>query len=372
MYSHDGTHIAYGVFSTDAPHATYESFGAAGFKPRKDQQKSDIRIIHNLQFEVNGQGFVYDQHAHIWVMNANGSDAHALTSGPRWSENGPAWSPDDKTIAFNSLRYVSASGGPNDVYTIAASGGAMHKLASNQPANNLIGYDNAGNLWTARGGVADPAAFPQIVRNDRAGVAHVVVAQNSVQFGDTVLADMGEPGGLCGFQFAPKDAFTVTDVDEPGYSALVKFNTADGSVTKLTDAGEAADCSMDRAGRTVAYTKSDFTHLREVYVLDLSTGQSRRLTGMNDAYLASVQLRRRGSLRSKITRGSTCRRGSCPRSGPKRMVSGRRFWIFTAVLKRSSGKRSSTSFSIGRDKVTTWCLRIRGAVWATGMRLNRR
>lgn len=47
---------------------------------------------------------------------------------------------------------------------------------------------------------------------------------------------------------------------------------------------------MDRAGRHVAYTLSDFTHPREVYVLDLATGNSKRLTAFNDGYLASVQL----------------------------------------------------------------------------------
>jgi dipeptidyl aminopeptidase/acylaminoacyl peptidase len=47
---------------------------------------------------------------------------------------------------------------------------------------------------------------------------------------------------------------------------------------------------MDRSGRFVAYTRSDFTHPREVYMLDLSSGTTKRLTHFNDAYLAGVQL----------------------------------------------------------------------------------
>ncbi len=139
--------------------------------------------------------------------------------------------------------------------------------------------------------MADPAEFAALVRANADGSdPRVVVAKNTVQFGDTVLADMGEPGGVCGPAFAPDDAFAVSDTDQPGYSALVKLDPRSGAVTKLTTAGEAAECTMDRAGRLVAYTLSDFTHPREVYVLDLSTGKSMRLTGLNDAYLASVQL----------------------------------------------------------------------------------
>jgi dipeptidyl aminopeptidase/acylaminoacyl peptidase len=224
-------------------------------------------------------------------MNADGSGAHALTAGSQWSEGNPHWSPDDRTIAFDSLRYDSPSLGPNDVYTISSNGGAMRKIASSRPANYLAGYDWAGNLWYFSGGVSDPAEFAALLRtNSNGGASRVVVPQNAVQFGDTVLADMGEPGGVCGPFFSPRDRFLISDADEPGYSALVKLDPQTGSITKLTNGGEAAECTMDRDGTHVAYTFSDFTHPREIYVLDLATGKSTRLTGFNDAYLATVEL----------------------------------------------------------------------------------
>ncbi len=290
-YSHDGTRIAFGTVTVDPPHAAYVDFKAAGFTPGKQQRKSDVRIVRQMHFENNGQGYTYDRHTHIWVMNADGSAARSLTGGTQWSEGNPQWSPDDRTIAFDSLRYESPSGGPNDVYTIAASGGAMHKLVSNQPANYLLAFDRQGYLWYFSGGVADPAQFPALMRAAPNGVgARTVVARNQVQFGDTVLADMGDPGGMCGPHFAPGDRFAIADSDEPGYSALVKLDPRSGGVSRLTSAGEAAECTMDRAGRMVAYTLSDFTHPREVYLLDLRTGKSRALTHFNRAYLSRVQL----------------------------------------------------------------------------------
>ncbi|HZZ64632.1 MAG TPA: S9 family peptidase, partial [Candidatus Baltobacteraceae bacterium] len=289
LYSHDGRHIAFTSTTIAAPHAAYIDFHAAGFTPKKEQRKSDIRIVNQMHFQENGAGYIYDRFTHIWIVNADGSSAHPLTSGTQWSETNPQWSNDDRTIAFNSLRYVTPSGGPGDVYTIPVTGGSMRKIASQRPANYLAAYDRSGHLWYFSSGVADPAQFPALMRVTGMSAA-TVVPTNTVQFGDTVLADMGEPGGVCGPFFAPADAFAITDSDEPGYSALLRLNPRTGAVKRLTTAGEAAECTMDRQGTRVAYTLSDFTHPREVYVLDLAAGTSRRLTGLNEAYLSGVEL----------------------------------------------------------------------------------
>jgi dipeptidyl aminopeptidase/acylaminoacyl peptidase len=323
VYSHDGKHIAFTSVTVDTAHAAYIDFKAAGFKPKDEQKKTDVRIIRRLMFESNGEGYTYDRHAHIWVMNADGSGARALTSGARWSEGNPQWSPDDKTIAFDSLRYESVAAGPNDIYTIPARGGAMRKVSSSERANYLAGFDRAGALWSLRGNVLDTAAMPALVRSAASGAnARTVIAKNTFDYGDTLLADMGEPGGLCGPFFSPRDAFAIMNENQPGYSALVKLNPQTGAVTKLTARGEAAECTMDRRGRYVAYTLSDFTHPRDVYVLDVATGKSRRITAMNDAYLAQVQLSKPQEFSIKDDAGFTVQAWFMPAVGTK--AAGRR------------------------------------------------
>lgn len=290
VYSHDGKRIVFRVAGIDPTPPARVNFAAAGFKPKKEQQKSDIRIITQMHFEANGAGYTYDRHAHIWMMNADGTGARALTSGT-WSEGNPRWSADDKTIAFDSLRYHSPSLGPSDIYTISPSGGPIHKLASNQPSNGVLDFDRSNQVWFFSGGYWDPAEFPALVKSRPDGSQRkTIVAGDKIDFGDSVLADMGEPGGLCGPYFSPDGSFVLMDANEPGYSALVKVDPQNGAVTPLTHSGEASECSMDRSGHYAAYTLSDFTHPREVYVLDLITGQSRRLTGMNDALLSNLQL----------------------------------------------------------------------------------
>ncbi|MGZ3517955.1 MAG: prolyl oligopeptidase family serine peptidase [Vulcanimicrobiaceae bacterium] len=319
LYSHDGKHIAFSSTTVDDPHPSYVDFAAAGFSPKKKQRRSDIRIIDTMHYEANGAGLVYDKHQHIWIMNVDGTGARALTSGHRWSENSYVWSPDDRTIAFNSLRRDPPSLGPSDIYTIPASGGAMRKLSSNEQANAVLDFDRSGNLWYFSGGVADPAEYPMLVTSAANGSGRrVVVARNTVAFGDIVLADMGEPGGMCGPFFAPNDAFAVTNVSAPGYSKLVKLDLRTGSATDVTGrSGEAAECTMDRGARYVAYTFSDFTHPREVYLLDLASGKTRRLTGLNDTYLASVELSKPQPFSVKDDAGYTVQAWFMPAVGPK-------------------------------------------------------
>jgi len=66
---------------------------------------------------------------HIWVMNADGSDSHQLTSAGRIDLD-PSWSPDGKKIVFSSAR----DGYPH-IYVINADGSGETRLTDG-PGNN--------------------------------------------------------------------------------------------------------------------------------------------------------------------------------------------------------------------------------------------
>jgi dipeptidyl aminopeptidase/acylaminoacyl peptidase len=291
--SHDGSRVAFTVVETDPVHDTYVDFAKAGFTPKKSEQKTDVRTIDTMHFEVNGMGYVYDKHQHIWVMNADGTQARALTSG-QYSEDSEVWSPDDKTIAFASLRYQSPSLGPNDIYTIASTGGEMHKVTSALPSNNAPTFGNESNerLWFFSGGVGDPAQYPSLVSARLDGSdRHQVVAIDKASWGDALLADMKEGGGACG-SILPGDKTMVLNTDGPGYANLKKLDLQTGTFTDLTAPhGEAFSCSVSLDGKHVAYLYSDFLHPADVWVADIdNAGSPRQLTHVNDAYLSSVTL----------------------------------------------------------------------------------
>ncbi|HEY2474540.1 MAG TPA: S9 family peptidase [Candidatus Cybelea sp.] len=291
VVSHRGDRIALAVTDIDPAPAAQIDFAKAGFTPKDSQKKSDIRTIDQLLFQANGQGYIYDNHTHIWIVDADGSHAKQLTSG-KYSEGFDAWSPDDGTILFDSLRYESVDSGPNDVYTIPSTGGAMAKVASSQPSNFGFLFGEGGNrVYFLSGDFKDPAEFASLVSANRDGSdRRVVVEKNTVSFGDSLLADMKEGGGLCGSPL-PGGKLALLNVDGPGYSNLRTLDLSNGTLANVTaPKGEAWGCTVSRDGNRVAYLYSDFLHPADLYVTSPSGGAPRQITNVNAAYLASAKL----------------------------------------------------------------------------------
>jgi dipeptidyl aminopeptidase/acylaminoacyl peptidase len=289
--SHDGKHIALSVNDPDPVDDAYIDFTKAGFKPTDAQKKTDIHKIDSLFFESNGQGYTYQDHPHIWIVDADGSHATQLTSG-KWSEGFDGWSPDDRTIAFNSLQYDTPDGGPNDIYFVSASGGTPQKMTSPDVGNYGLFYSTDGSrFYSFRAGIGDSAELAALVSAKPDGSdAQVVVAKNTTSWGDSLLADMKEGGGLCGAPLA-NGTQALLNIDGPGYANLRTLDLKAGTFHDVTPAkGEAWSCSVSHDGKTAAYLYSDAMHPADVFVADLETGTPRQLTHVNDAYLASVTL----------------------------------------------------------------------------------
>jgi dipeptidyl aminopeptidase/acylaminoacyl peptidase len=291
VVSHAGDRIALSVTDTDPAHAAYIDFAKAGFTPKADQKKTDIHIIDQLFFESNGAGYTYQDHQHIWTVNADGSHPKQLTSG-QFSEGLDGWSPDDRTILFDSLRYESVDSGVSDVYTMPSGGGAMQKLASPLPANYgmFFGVDGK-RIYYLTFDVRQPVSLPAAASAQPDGAdRRILVDANSVSWGDSLLADMKEGGGLCGGPL-PNGTQALLNIDGPGYSNLRTLDLASGTMANVTPPrGEAWSCTFSHDGSRVAYLYSDFTHPADVYVAQVSGGTPRQLTNINGAYLASVTL----------------------------------------------------------------------------------
>ncbi len=293
VWSNDGTRILFSSVTVDPKPAARIDFKAAGFTPTDEQRRSDVRIITVQHYEDNGQGFTYDKHVHLWVMSADGGGQKALTSGHQWSETGAAWSPDDRTIAFQSLHGEDPFGLRGDIYLMPSTGGAARRLPLANGGNftPTWGHDGAG-LYYGQVLTHDPAAYPALryVRADGTG-DHELMPADTTAFGDAVLTDMDEGGAGCGPLLEPHDRWYLAVVSVPGASALVKYDTRNGHPQTLAGGDrEILECSMDRDGTRAAFIASDATHPPEVFVIGTDGGTPRRLTDLHGSYLSTVTL----------------------------------------------------------------------------------
>ena len=68
----------------------------------------------------------------IWLSHADGSSPARLTRGPGRAQGSPRWSPDGRSIAFDS----QAESGHADIWTIGADGSRLHQI-THDPADDI-------------------------------------------------------------------------------------------------------------------------------------------------------------------------------------------------------------------------------------------
>lgn len=100
---------------------------------------------------THGDGFDADDNPvneQVWVMNADGSGAHALTSGVDPKDQVPDWSPDGSKIVYSSGQF-----GSEGIWTMNADGSNQRQLTGCGAADAApcAGGDDFGTAWSPDG-----------------------------------------------------------------------------------------------------------------------------------------------------------------------------------------------------------------------------
>jgi dipeptidyl aminopeptidase/acylaminoacyl peptidase len=292
-WSHAGTRILYGATFEDPKPKTHLDEAAAGEKLDEKHKNSDVRTTERLDFEVNGQGETFTQHAHLLTIRPDGSGRKLITPRSPWSESSAAWSYDDRSIAFVSLRRpVDPDRLDSDVYVVPSNGGALRRVATKKRNSSAPAWSHdSRSLYITVASRPDPAAFTGLDVVGVGGGERTIVPENTVVLGDAMLTDTKEGGAGCGALPEPHDRWLLYDVTVQGATVLRRFDTTRGRASDVVARGdEIGDCTANDALTAIAYVASDTTHPAEVYLYDAARNVSRKLTNLNAAYLASARI----------------------------------------------------------------------------------
>lgn len=113
--------------------AQFRKKDADALEREKDEGKKKLGIsfrhITRTDYKFDGMGYLPKEHWHVWVIDAATGEAKQLTEGDK-DETEPHWSPDGRSILFNSNRSERPDMDMDvtELYLIPAEGGEMRQI----------------------------------------------------------------------------------------------------------------------------------------------------------------------------------------------------------------------------------------------------
>lgn len=281
-WSPDGKSIAYVMRVPGEP----MKLGKAPDKPEGADWAKPLEVIDRIDYRSDGGGYVEPGYDHVFLVAADGGPSRQLTSGD-YQHGGPlSWSPDGRSLLFSAVRKPDWQREVFDpeIYALDLASGAIRALTDR------------------RGPDIAPVVSP-----DGARIAYLGYDDRRLSYQNTLLYVMNRDGSgvraitagldrsIDRVEWAADGRSLYAQYDERGVNRVARI-TLDGKVselaTGLTGTGfdrpySGGDFSVSRNG-VIAFTSG--SALRPADLSVVSGGKARRLTALNDDFLAHKSL----------------------------------------------------------------------------------
>ena len=222
VVSHAGDRIALAVTDSDPAHDAYVDFAKAGFTPKSSQKKSDIAIIDDAVLRDERPGLhVSRPSAHL--------DDRCRRLAPEAADFGQVLGELRRVVArrsHDSVRLVALRVGrrrPERRLHDSVCGwhDAESRLAAAGATAVSSSARDGSRVYFLSGDVKDAAELPALVVGEPRRLRSRASSSRATRFrwGDTLLADMKEGGGFCGWPL-PGGKRALLNIDGPGYANL--------------------------------------------------------------------------------------------------------------------------------------------------------
>jgi dipeptidyl aminopeptidase/acylaminoacyl peptidase len=252
----------------------------AGEKPKKTAQPP--WVIDRQQFKWDTVGYLDNRRTHVYVLDVASRKITQVTSGD-FDDTEPAWAPDGRFLAFTSNRSENPDANFNtDIWVVAADnpdkGKSLVRVTSNPGSDHSPAWSPDGK-WIACVSQTDAQALDYATH-------HLVVIP--AMGGEARVLTLKLDRNILRPQFAPDGQSIFAMIEEDGVQPLARISVASGEITRLTPGRLTVhNFSFNREG-AVALTVGESNRPSEVFAL--SGGEMRRLSHVNDAFLAQIRL----------------------------------------------------------------------------------
>ena len=267
----------------------------------EDEKKKELGIVSRhitrLFFMEDGKGFHPKERTHIWVINTTTGVTTQLTDHDIYDEVELCWSPDGNSILFCSNRSKDPDLDPDaiDLYIMPAAGGKFRKIETPAGPKDTPRFSPDGK-WTTYFGhegkfMSWKLTSVWVVPVDGSKPAQNLTEQFDFNVAAGTINDLPGilPLGLPTWSLDSKKIYF--QVSHHGNTTL-KSVAIDGTGLDdvLSNEGVVGAFTFNTDQSKLAYLYADMKNLGEVYVHDMSTQSSRKLTHMNDELFENLDL----------------------------------------------------------------------------------
>jgi dipeptidyl aminopeptidase/acylaminoacyl peptidase len=254
--------------------------------------RSGNEVFTRLDAHWNGLGYKQGRYQQLWLLSLEGPVTR-LTSEPVDLEQS-CWSPEGTEIVFCANRRsdpdLSAS---RALWILTVATGQMQRMTpedglaqvpSWSPDGLAIAYLYTGDQ-TEAGNMS-----PWLVQTDGNDTGHPIVPGAEDMTCQTWIIDELRNEWLPQLQWYPASKSLLVPVQERGQVHLYHIDRAQNQATRLTVGnGRYLSPQLSKNGQTIALVRADWFTPGDVWSMDSTGKNPRKLTGVNDPFLRSHQ-----------------------------------------------------------------------------------
>ncbi len=269
----------------------------------KDEQKKKLgvvsRHITRVFFKEDEVGLLPKERWHIWRIDAMTGRATQLTEGEVYDEYGPCWSPDGREIGCCSNRSKDPDLDPDaiDLFVMGAGGRDLRKIETPPGLKTSPRFSPDGKWLAYLGREGKGQWWKQtcvwVVPADGNGRAKNLTEQFDFNVSSWTINDMGGSPPMMPPTWSNDGKAIYFQVSHHGNTVLKSISPhgEKGSLhTLIGDKGVVGSFSFSKDGRKLAYFHADMGNPGGVWFRNMATGQSRKLTQVNENILRVLDL----------------------------------------------------------------------------------
>jgi dipeptidyl aminopeptidase/acylaminoacyl peptidase len=253
-------------------------------KAKKDKPKTPPPyVIDRYRFKTDTIGYLDHRRTHLYVFEIEGKKLTQITSGD-FDDESPAWSPDGKSLAFQSNRSVPDPDRTYDsnIWVVAADntdkGAHLTQVTTNAGEDEEPAWSPDGK-WITYVTKLDPKLFQYATR-------HVTVSPASG--GEAKVLTKSFDRMARSPKFSPDGKFIYFIADDDGTVNLCRIPAEGGSIERpISGHLYVSSYSIAKSGEIAAQVVK-MERPGEIYLS--AGGQVARITHANDAFVAKVKI----------------------------------------------------------------------------------